>query len=314
MTKRKIILLSINILLILIIIGQNIFSSKGKIKEITTKENPTKIIIENHSEKITILKNNNTWELENNLPLQNDLCNYIAKTSTSLKIIDTVSKTNSEEETKKYGFDNPIIVTALSDNKIIQQLIIGKPASNNNQSYVKLNNKKEIFLVSGNLNSLFEITSKELLDMTLYSLDINKIYKIEISKFEKSNKTQNEPLEKNITIEKSGEISNYDWKIISSTEKFNYENFNSQKFQNWLNNILELSTEKWIDDFNSIEPIINGTPEIKIVIGSGGKDIIINLYKNNDNIICLCSENEHPCLISEIDWNKFNINFNEFIK
>ena len=54
--------------------------------------------------------------------------------------------------------------------------------------------------------------------------------------------------------------------------------------------------------------------KIKDVIGSGGKDIIINLYKNNDNIICLCSENEHPCLISEIDWNKFNINFNEFIK
>lgn len=308
MTKRKIILLSSIFILLIIYIHQIIFSSKGKIKEIAPKEIPNIVLIQNSHEDIILKKDNGLWTVNNNIPSQTELSDYICKAATSIKIIDTVSKSNSEEELKKYGLDKPIKVTTKLNDKTIQTLLIGKAAQNNNQTYVKLEKKKEIYLVSGNLNSLFDITFNELQDMTLYSLNENELYKISVlHNLDESDKEE-------FSIEKSGEISEYNWKVEScSNDKIDLTKFNPEKFQNWITSILELKATNWLEDFEQAKEITEAKPDVKISIGAKGTDIILDLYKSEDQIICICSENEFPCYISIDDWKKLNISINDFL-
>lgn len=304
MTRKKIVLLSCVFVLFVVYIFQLIFSDKGKIKELSTKEKPNIVVIQNNTETIEIIKNENEWSLANKVPAKNDLAEYLSSACTNLKIIETVSKKSSDDELIKYGLDKPIVVTAFNEQKQIQKLLIGKEAMTQNQCYVQIEGKKEVYLVSENLNSLFGITQKELLDLTLYSVKTDDVYKVQV-----------ESGNENFSIEKAGEIADYKWNIVKSNDgaKDVSAKLDSQKFQTWVNTIIELNVESWVEDFNSIDSVLKNQPTLKVVLGAAGKDIIVRFFKTDNLVICACSENDFPCVVSIDDFNKFNVVLSDFV-
>ena len=207
MSKRKIFLISSILILAVTYIFQLTFSAAGKIKEIKIKEIPDSILIENKKEKIELTKLDGNWFTNDKLPVKKD-------TVSNIKVIDTVSKSNSEIEFSKYGLSEPVIVSLFFNKKPIQKILVGKTSSTGNQTYIKIDGKKEIYLATGNLNSIFGVTQNELLDMTLYSVKENEVFKVQLLEGAENHNI--------FTAEKSGEIASFNWKITKADDASKY--------------------------------------------------------------------------------------------
>ena len=205
MTKRKIFLLSLIGVLAVTYIFQLIFASRGKITEIKVKGEIAKIEITNKEEKLDLTKNEDSWLISENLPAKAELIQTLSSTLSSIKVIDSIKKNPSPADFEKYGLTSGITVEGYSaDSKKLVKLLIGKTSTTGNQTYIQLNDSKEILLVSLNLNDYFSITEKQLLDMTLYTTNANDIYKIAVT-YSPSGA---------FTAEKAGEMADFKWNVI----------------------------------------------------------------------------------------------------
>ncbi|MGN0739401.1 MAG: DUF4340 domain-containing protein [Treponema sp.] len=309
MSKRKIFLISAILILAVTYIFQLAFSAAGKIKEIKIKEIPDSILIENKKEKIELSKLDGSWFTEDKLPVKTDAVNYIIDTVSNIKIIDTVSKSNSESELAKYGLTEPVTVSSFFNKKQIQKILLGKTSTTGNQTYIKIDGKKEIYLAAGNLNSIFGVTQNELLDMTLYSVKENEVFKVQLLEGADN---------RNIfTAEKSGEIANFNWKITKTDDAdYDLSKFNPEKFQSWINSLLELKAQDWIEDWQDFSSLEKNNSSTTLIINAADKEIKINIFDNDEEeskAVCICSENNFPCRISDEDLAKFKVTLDDFI-
>lgn len=303
MSSRKITLLSLIGILLVIYILQLTFDSKGKIKEVKPKVAITKIEIKKADKKdLTLEKQDENWLVNSKHPANSEIADYILAAIDDIKIIDTVSKTSNEAELEKYGFSNPFYVSGYSaSGEIVQKIIVGKTTTTGNQTYIKFDNKKEIYLVSGNLIIPFNVKENDILDFTLYSIKTNEVYKLE--KYNGENKTEN--LE--FVFEKTGEVAETAWSCLSKT-------VDGTKIESWLRTIEILSAEGWIEDFDKIDPLTK--PDLTYIISAAGKDIILTfsgLSDESDSIVCSCSENGFfPSYISRTTAEKYLKSLSDF--
>ena len=142
MTKRKLILIIINFILLVTFVMQLIFTNKGTIKNITLKENANKIVITNNGNTLTLSKKDDLWYVNSNYLAKNDLAEFIFNSANSLSLIETVSKNNDEQNFNKYGISQNLFVTLFTDDKELQTIFIGKPSVTNNQTYINIKGKK----------------------------------------------------------------------------------------------------------------------------------------------------------------------------
>lgn len=315
MNRQKIILLGTIFVLTVTYVFQLIFSANGKVKEITSKQSPDFISIENKSGTIELFNRDDEWFTKNNLPVKSEAAEKISGAVSNIKIIDVVSKTNSETELSKYGLSSPITVSAFAGGTQVQQISIGKTSTTGYQTYIKINGKKEIFLASGNLNSYFEVSQNDLLDTTLYSVTPDEMYEIRLSKARKG-----EPERTVFSAEKSGEIANFEWAVTETDGRiFAPEQFDAQKFHSWLDSISELNADEWVEDFSSLDELENsGFEETRVVFKAAEKEITVSFFENSTvpqkTVFCTCSENNFPCVISEETFAKFNVTLSDFEK
>lgn len=293
MNTKKITLLSLIGLLTIIYILQLTFDSKGKIKEVKPKIPITKIEVINSKNQFTLQKENDNWIVDS-LPANTEIAEYVLSSLDNIKIIDTVSKNPTQDELTKYGFDNLINVSGYSiDEKLVQKIQVGKTSSTGNQTYIKLDGKKSIYLVSGNLIIPFNLSSNELLDYTLYSTNPDEIYKIQ--------KYDGERAEENLdfTIEKTGEVAQVAWTV-------NGQSVLDEQIESWLRAIESLTALEWIEDFDELN--IAANPDLTFVISAAGRDIVNEFYfiEGDDNrAICICSENGYPCYVARSSVQKY---------
>lgn len=308
MTKRKIFLLSLIAILTVTYIFQLVFSSRGKISEISIKGEITKIIIQKTDETITLSKNDDTWFVSDNLPAKKELTENLITTLSSIKVIDSINKKPAQEDFEKYGLTSGITVEAFSsDTKKLQKLTIGKTATTGNQTYIQLNDSKEVLLVSQNLNQFFSVSEKELLDMTLYSINVNDIYKIAVT-YSPSGA---------FTAEKAGEMADFKWNITGADLNVDLTKFNSEKFQQWINSITELTASKWLADFNLSDSELDDSRYYSMTIYAADKEIKVDLYQMKADLgsekLCICSENEYLCEITADDVHRIVTELSNFI-
>lgn len=302
MSSRKITLLSLIGILLIVYILQITFDSKGKIKEVKPDTPITKIEIQTEGkENIILEKQNGDWILNSGHPANNDIADYILASLDDIKIIDTVSKTSNEKDLQQYGFNknsgtalHPVNVTGYSaEGQIVQKITVGKTSTTGNQTYIKFDGKKEIYLVSGNLIIPFTLGEKDILDFTLYSIKTNEVYKIE--------KYNGERTEGNLEFlfEKTGEVAEAEWNSSVPVD--------GSKIENWLRSVEILSADQWIEEFDSFNP--SDKPDLTYVISAAGKDIEIRFFGINEesgNVICMCSENKYfPCIITKETAEKY---------
>lgn len=304
MSSRKITLLSLIGILLTIYILQLTFDSKGKIKEVKPRTPITKIEIDQADKNHLFLeKQKENWILNSKHPANTDIADYILASLDDIKIIDTVSKSSNENDLEKYGLANPIIVTGwATDDTQVQKIHVGKTSSTGNQTYIRFAGKKEIYLVSGNLIIPFNLTEKDLLDFTLYSIKTNEVYKVE----KYSGDTDSGNLD--FRFEKTGEVAEAFWSCENET-------VDGTKIENWLRGIEILSADKWIEEFDYFNP--STKPDITFILSAAGRDIKLSFYEDNnapDSIICLCSEDgTFPCYIARSTYEKYLKSLSDFM-
>ncbi|MBQ0162701.1 MAG: DUF4340 domain-containing protein [Treponema sp.] len=308
MTKRKIFLLSLIAVLAVTYFFQLVFASRGKITEVKVKGEITKIEIINSKGKLNLSKNEDNWLINDNLPAKTELTKTLCSTLSSVKVIDSVNKKPTEADFEKYGLTSAITVEGYSaDSKKIVKLTIGKTSTTGNQTYIQLNDSKEILLVSSNLNEYFSVSEKELLDMTLYTTTASDIYKIAVTYSPSGT----------FTAEKAGEMADFKWNVTAADNNADTSSFNSAKFQNWVNSITELTASKWLTDFNVSDSQLDDSRYYSITIYAAEKEIKVDLYQLKADLgsekLCICSENEYLCEITAEDVHRLVTELSNFL-
>ena len=97
---------------------------------------------------LKLIKKDNQWRInEQEYPGDGDLIESIEKKVRELKLLDLVSEKGFYD---KYDLtdETGIVVIVKESGKLLRKLVIGKSGSTNNHSFVRIDDKKEIYLAS----------------------------------------------------------------------------------------------------------------------------------------------------------------------
>ena len=75
----------------------------------------------------------------------------------NLQLLEKVATASSDDVKEKYDLieGKVITVTVKNADKVIRTVNVGKASSTNYQTYITVDDSKDIYLANGNLNSLF---------------------------------------------------------------------------------------------------------------------------------------------------------------
>lgn len=171
-STRKLILLSLIAVLLIIYICQLVISGRNDGYTLSCKSDIDTLIIQNgNSKPITLTQNSGTWLLTGGSEEESDLNQIIpaspelvTKMTDFIKDIYVLALVANSDDSQLYGFEpsNTIVVTAQKAQKVIRTIYIGKNSVTSEQVYAKLDDKKEIVLISGNPRNIFNKTFSDL--------------------------------------------------------------------------------------------------------------------------------------------------------
>lgn len=180
MTKRKLILIIADVLLLAVFIIQCILNAGDSAKVFEMKDTPDAITIEGEKGNVELVKENGIWIIGDK--------KYAANESSVDDIIDTISEvraldkvaTASDAQLNRYDLvdGKKITVTAKKEGKEIRKLVIGKEATASSQGYITIDGGKDIYLASGNLRQELNKSVDELRSKVLWNLDKSTITEV----------------------------------------------------------------------------------------------------------------------------------------
>lgn len=292
---RKIVLLAIFVFLLAVCIFQGIVGSINPVKTIKTDSEIDAITISKDTNTIELIKKNNVWFVgkDNYIANKSDVERMIKEIS-EIKILDKVARLGNAENDEKYSLSEgkKTVVKAFKDGKEIQSVSLGKTSSTGSQTYAALANKKDIYLISGNVLSAFSKSEVDLRGKTVYSIEENEINSVNVTKGAK-----------NWTLARSAEKGKKDSDVwtISGIPEFTVD---SEEAKKWIQNIAFLNISNWINDSTSL-------PANKIVsfkINTNSETVTVDIYEQNpgeENYIATCSRTTHKFELTKSQIDKF---------
>ena len=272
MSKRKIILLTACVLLLGIYIAQLASSLRSSVKNKTLGADPDKLTIENASAVIELAKSD-------------ALVNAVK----NIRVLDTFAQAGSDAVDERYEIDktNAIVVKAYKGNELVRTLTIGKASSTGSQSYLTLDGKKDIYLVSGTLRDTFKKDVAALRSKSVYAVDTSDLTAVS----ESMGSTV-------LSIVKSGDPAA--WVAAGGAA-----NVDAEKAASWAASLTRLNADSWLDyDF-----VLPPASESVTVITAGGKAITVSVYKEGDGeeakYYGTCSETPYKFSLSRYSAGKY---------
>lgn len=179
MSKRKIVLLALIVVLVGIYIGQSIVAGKTTVHDVTLKEEMDSIRITQTDGISYILtrkaipatptegetasdgETQEIWLFQNGETAENFAVSQMESQLQTIRVLDTVSESG---DAGRYDLDGTSVLTAeaLKEGKVVRSIRIGKASETTSQTYVQLDDSSEIVLVAGSLANIFGKTADEL--------------------------------------------------------------------------------------------------------------------------------------------------------
>ena len=263
MSKRKIILLTACVLLLGIYIAQLASSLRSSVKNKTLVADPDKLTIENASAVIELAKSDDGWTVgERRYKADTNTVDALVNAVKNIRVLDTVAQAGNNMVDERYEIDktNAIVVKAYKGNELVRTLTIGKASSTGSQSYLTLDGKKDICLVSGTLRDTFKKDVAALRSKVVYAVDTSDLTAVS----ESMGSTV-------LSIVKSGDPAA--WTATGSTV-----GVDAEKAANWAASLTRLNADSWLDD----DFVLPAASESVTVITAGGKAITVSVYKEGD--------------------------------
>ena len=290
MSKRKIILLTACVLLLGIYIAQLASSLRSSVKNKTLVADPDKLTIENASAVIELAKSDDGWTVgERRYKADTNTVDALVNAVKNIRILDTVAQAGNDTVDERYEIDkaNAIVVKAYKGNELVRTLTIGKASSTGSQSYVTLDGKKDIYLVSGTLRDTFKKDVAALRSKVVYAVDTSDLTAVS----ESMGSTV-------LSIVKSGDPAAW-------TATGGAANVDAEKAASWAASLTRLNADSWLDDDFVLPPV----SESVTVITAGGNAITVSVYKEGDGdeakYYGTCSETPYKFTLSLYSAGKY---------
>ena len=290
MSKRKIILLTACVLLLGIYIAQLASSLRSSVKNKTLVADPDKLTIENASAVIELAKSDDGWTVgERRYKADTNAADALVNAVKNIRVLDTVAQAGSDAVDERYEIDkaNAIVVKAYKGNELVRTLTIGKTSSTGSQSYLTLDGKKDIYLVSGTLRDTFKKDVAALRSKVVYAVDTSDLTAVS----ESMGSTV-------LSIVKSGDP--VAWAATGSTA-----GVDAEKAASWAASLTRLNADSWLDDDFVLPPV----SESVTVITAGGNAITVSVYKEGDGeeakYYGTCSETPYKFSLSRYSAGKY---------
>ncbi len=164
MKKKAIITLGLIFILLLALVIKN-RGCRGDVPEIEGWYEPAdEIDVKSSDISLAMNKKNNMWFInEQAYPGDADLIESLERKARDFKLLDLVSDKGYYD---KYDLteEKGVSVIIKGGGKVLRKLLIGKAGSTNNHSYLKVDDRKEIYLASGIMKSDFNLPVSDLRD------------------------------------------------------------------------------------------------------------------------------------------------------
>lgn len=175
MSIRKISLLSAIAVLTCIWILQLVFSASSSITSYQLSDKPDAITITRADNSVLHLsKDGEKWLLgDQKYPADMNMINAMLGKLDPIKVLGRVGSGDYE----RYGLQESgrLSVVAVKNGKTIRSLIVGKNAVSAQQSYILLDDDKNVILVAGSYRDSFDKTIDDLRDKAVWSLSPDSI-------------------------------------------------------------------------------------------------------------------------------------------
>ena len=290
MSKRKIILLTACVLLLGIYIAQLASSLRSSIKNKTLGADPDKLTIENASAVIELAKSDDGWTVgQKRYRADANTIDGLANAVKNIRVLDTVAQPGNDAIDERYEIDkaNAIVVKAYKGNELVRTLTIGKASSTGSQSYVTLDEKKDIYLVSGTLRDTFKKDVAALRSKSVYAVDSSDLTAVS----ESMGRTV-------LAIVKSGDPAAW-------TASGTAASVDAEKAASWATSLATLNADSWLDD----DFVLPDASESVTVVTAGGKAITVSVYKEGDGddakYYGTCSETPYKFSLSRYSAGKY---------
>jgi len=303
MTKRKITLCSVAGVLLVIAIIQSIVLNKNPVKTVKLSAEPDSLIIKNADKTVSLKSNGSVWTVgDGSFEAKKTEIDSILRLVKEIKILDSVGKTGNEllEERYKLSDGKSIVVSVKKGESVLRTIFIGKTTSTSSQTYVTLDGKKEIFLVSGNYRSAFEKDENSFRSEYVYELDEGKVKWV--------SSTANGTTLKIENLAKVGEEEK--WNFANSSSEKEIDN---DKAINWVQSVATLKVNSWLSD----DETLPAKKVASVQIGLEGETVFVEIYSKKDGdseYIGTSSRTVHKFELSEYNAKKFLKTFDDLIK
>lgn len=115
---------------------------------------------------MTLQRDENNWLLPSGYDVSATVINRIISTITDIKVIDMIS---SSKNFDRYGLAELHPLTIKGKESDLLKIYIGNKSSTGSYTYVKLENRDEVYSIRGDLTTLIPQTEEELRDKTVFS-------------------------------------------------------------------------------------------------------------------------------------------------
>lgn len=327
MSKKRIILLAVCAVLGIIAIVQKICSNVDNVKVMLAKDSPNKIEITTNAALVTLTLDGNDWYVDNFLT-EASYVNNITNCIKEVKVLDKVGTLKSDDSNSRYDLNDAkaIIVKAFNGQRLIRSLRIGKATATAGQSYIACDDSRDILLVSGNYNAVFNKTARDLKNMTVYNIATSDITSVDItvgSEHYGVTKTD-EDLNFAATNDVNPDAPKSDKKIWTLTDNSTSKSdLDSDKVNDWVTSLSICQASEWLGDDDKIP----GNEIASCKMKGNSLDVTVTLYGNDEvtkddegkdktttKYYITCSKTTHKAEISDGTATKFKKQLKELIK
>ena len=289
MKQRKIVLLSCIAVLAIVCVIQAILAGRNPVKTLKFDESFDEITISKTGSDIQFTLDGSDWYIgKDDFKANQGDINNITKNIKEIKVLDTVGRLSNDEFNERWDLNSEkaITVTALKNGSAVRTIKIGKASSTGSQTYISVGNSKDVYLVSGNMNSVFSKSEDSYKSKAIFALQENGISSVQVNL-----PSSSWGIEKVAPVD--GEIT---WGFTGSAEKSEAD---ASKVSSWIRQIINLNATSWAADAKPLPSKKEASVEIN---GSEGK-VTVDVYseKNGDSVKYIATSNKtsHKFELSE---------------
>lgn len=263
MTKRKIILIALDLFLLCVCIIQFAAGAKKTVKDFILKETPDELILTTPDAEIPMVLEDDKWFIgEKKYLAKKSEIEPLIETISSVKALDKLGSVNNETAVIRYELSEgkKITVVAKKAGKVLRTLEIGKEADAGTQCYATVDGGKDIYLLAGNVRMSFNKTIDRLRDTSILNFDKTLISQVSY--------TYSDGSEWSVSRTGSDDSATYS---ISGAEV----ELDPTKVNDLLDSFALLNTNRWHDE----NADLGGSKYVSIVFKVGSEDVTFDFFE-----------------------------------